>query len=299
MKTITILSGKGGVGKSSIAASLAVLLAEKEKIVAADCDVDAPNLALCLGLKDKDFSLWEKLETSEKAELIENKCTSCKKCLNVCNFNAISWNKKNNKPLIDKFSCEGCGVCQLICPEKAIKLKKVKNGKIGTGKTDYGFKIITGQLEIGESGSGKIVTAVKEKANKIAKKEKAGLILIDSAAGIGCPVIASITGSDYVIAITEPTPAALTDLKRALEVVSHFKIPYGIIINKFDLNKDFSEKIEEFAKKYKITVLGKIPYNKKFVEALVHLKPVVVWDKKFEDIFLGILKDINLQNIYI
>ncbi|MCK4781174.1 MAG: hypothetical protein KAT57_13325 [Candidatus Lokiarchaeota archaeon] len=141
----------------------------------------------------------------------------------------------------------------------------------------------------------KTVELQKEKAEKLGKKEKAEIMLADSAAGVGCPVIASIQGSDYIIAITEPTPSALNDLKRALRTVEHFRIPYGIVINKWDLNKNFSKKIEEFAEKYKIPILGKIPYDKQFVNALVNLKPIVVFDKRFEPIFTKILSKLKIK----
>jgi len=292
MEIITILSGKGGTGKTSLTGSLAVLLAGKRKTIAVDCDVDAPNMGLCLGLLDKDF-FWKKVQTSEKAELVKEKCIGCKSCLDVCNFGAISWDEKKRNPVFDRFLCEGCGACQLICEQGAIKLKKIENGRVGLGKTKYGFDLISGQLEVGESGSGKIVTLIKNKAEEKARKEKVEVMLVDSAAGIGCPVIASIQGSDFIVAVTEPTPSALNDLKRALSVVEHFRIPYGIVINKFDLDKEFSKKIEIFAKEKGILVLGKIPYDKVFVEALVNLKPVVVYEKKYERLFREIIDKLH------
>ncbi len=295
MKRITILSGKGGTGKTTLSSNLAVLLSKKNKIVTADCDADAPNLALALGLLEKDFSLWEKVQTNERAVLDEKRCNGCKKCLDVCNFGAIKWDDKKNKPIFNSFLCEGCGSCMLVCPNKAIKLIRISNGKIGIAKTKYDFSIVSGQLKVGTTGSGKIVSLIKEKAELLGKKEKAEIILIDSAAGIGCPVIASIQGSDFIIAITEPTPSGLNDLKRALRTVEHFRIPYGIVINKFDLNKNFSRKIESFTKKYKIPLLGKIPYNKKFVEALVNLKPIVTESEKYKGLFEKIIKRIEIS----
>ncbi len=288
-KIITVVSGKGGVGKSSITASLAILLAKEKRIVAADCDVDTPNLNLVFGLKRSDFNSWKEIQTNEKAKLIPNKCTRCKKCLEVCNFGAISWDNKKNLPVFDKFLCEGCGSCELVCPANAIKLVKIKNARIGVGKTGYGFRIATGQLKMGESGSGKIVTEVKNTAENIAKKENAEVIIADAAPGIGCPVIASVQGSDYVIAVTEPTPSGLSDLKRVLKVVEHFNIPKGIVINQFNINRKFSGKIISFAKKNRIPVLKKIPYDISFVNALVKMKPVVVYDKKTAGYFRGII----------
>jgi len=243
MKTITVLSGKGGVGKSSLTASLAVLLSKKHKIVAVDCDVDAPNLALVLGIKK--FKTSEKIQTSEKAVVTAKTCPECKKDIDVCIFGAISWDEKNKKPVINKFLCEGCGACLLAFPKKTVKLVKVQNATINTAKTSYDFPIVSGQLKMGESGCGKVVTAVKQKAEKLAMKEHAEIMLVDSSPGIGCPVIASIQGSDYVVAVTEPTPSALNDLQRALKVVEHFKIPCGIVINKYDINTGFTSKIEK------------------------------------------------------
>ena len=292
MKTLTILSGKGGTGKTTLSSNLAVLLSKRKKIITADCDADAPNFSLALGMKDKDFSYWEKVQTNEKAVLDEKKCDGCKKCLKVCNFGAISWDKEKNKPIFNSMLCEGCGACQLICPKNAIKLVKVYNGKVGEVKSKYGFSLFSGQLKVGATGSGKIVTLIKQKAEEKARKENKDLILVDSAAGVGCPVIASIQGSDFIVAVTEPTPSGLSDLKRALRTANHFRVPYGLVINKYDLNKSFSKKIEKFSEKNKIPILGKIPYNKKFVKALVELKPTIIYDKSFEPLFLKILNNI-------
>lgn len=271
MKTLTILSGKGGVGKTMLSSSLAVLFSKHGKIVACDCDVDASNLALALGIEEKAFR-WQEIETSEKARLIEEKCTGCKKCLQSCVFSAISWNKENNKPEFNRFLCEGCGACSLVCPEKAIKIERVKNGKIGSARSRHGFTIVSGQLKMGESGSGKIVDALKQKALAVAEKEGAELIICDSAAGISCPVIASLRGSDFVVAVTEPSAASFRDMKRALQIVDYFNIPYGVVINKWNINKELSKEIEDFAGK---KLLGRIPYDEKVISAIVNLTPVV------------------------
>ena len=298
MKAITILSGKGGVGKSSITASLAVMLSKNKDVIVVDCDVDASNLALILGVKK--FKKQKEISTNQKA-FVNEKAKNCKKIVDVCTFSAIKWNEKKQMPEINKYLCEGCGACKLLCPD-GIELKKVKNAEISEAMTKYNFPIVSGQLKMGESGSGKVVDEVKKIAYKInesskAKKKSKQFMLVDSSAGIGCPVIASIQGSDYVIAITEPTPSALSDLKRSLQVVEHFRIPYGIIINKYDLNKKFSKKIETFAKKYNIPLLGKIPYDKKFVEALVNMKPIVEISPKYKKLFNKIIKKINQEII--
>ena len=290
MKTITILSGKGGVGKSSLAASLSVLLAEKNKIMAVDCDVDAANLALLLGVKN--LSKKENISTNCKA-FVNKKAKQCKNIINNCVFSAISWDEKRQIPKINKFLCEGCGVCKLLCPEGII-IKKVKNAVIGGAKTNYGFPIVSGQLEMGESGSGNVVNVVKERAEKMAKKINADFLVVDSAPGIGCPVIASIRGSDYIIAVTEPMPVAFSALKRVLQVVEHFKIPYGVIVNKWDINKPFTRKIEKYIKEKGAFVIGRIPYSKDFIEAMVKMKPVVRVNPKYQKIFQEITKKICL-----
>ena len=288
MKQINVLSGKGGVGKSSITASLGILLAKKYKIVLADCDVDAPNLALVFGIERKSFLEWENISTNEKAVFDLKKCVACKKCFDACYFKAIDWIK--NKPSLKEFGCEGCGACAIVCPEGAITLKKINNAKIGYVKTKYGFKLASSQLNVGESGSGKLVNKVKEKAENISVD--ADIMLVDSAAGIGCPVIASVSGSNYVVLVVEPMPASLSDMKRALAVVDHFNINKGIIINKFDINKKFCKEIEEFARTRKIKIIGKLPFNKNFVKALVEMNPVIEIEENIRKLFDGVVVEI-------
>lgn len=284
---VSVLSGKGGVGKSSITASLALTLSNSNDLVCVDCDVETPDLGLFFGLKEKDYKKRE-VSTGLKAELIEDKCIKCRKCVESCAFSAISW---EDKPVFNKFLCEGCGVCDLVCPAKAISMNPIQNGWIGHAETER-FPLVMGHLGIGESGSGEIVALVKEEAEKIAHNQNRDWILLDSAAGIGCPVIASIAGSDYVIAITEPTPAALHDLGRALALVNHFKMPYGIVINKANLNPKMTKKIHSFSKKKQAKVLAEIPYDKAFVDSLVELKPAVSHKKELEETFVELKENL-------
>jgi MinD superfamily P-loop ATPase len=289
MKSIIVLSGKGGVGKSSITASLAVSFAKTQKIVCADCDVDGSNLAILFSILPNDYKRWTSLSTNQIAEINKNKCIGCKKCVDFCYFNALEF--KDNHPQLKEFSCEGCGVCELICPVKEITLKNIDNAYIGESETNYNFKISSAQLLPGNSGSGKVVYSVKENAKKISKD--AEILIIDSAAGIGCPVIASVTGCDYAVIVTEPTPSGYEDMLRALEIINHFKIKKGIIINKYDINKDYYKKIENYAKENKIQILEKIPFDKKFVEAMVNMTPLVIYEKKYEIIFDNIKNKIK------
>ena len=276
MLKIVVGSGKGGVGKSMLASSLALLFSKKRKVVTCDCDVDAPNLGLWLGITDYDER--EKISTSEKARIIDQGNLD-DKILEVCKFRAIK--KINGKYAINPFLCEGCGACKIVYPG-AIELKPVKNGELRLKKTKFGFPLVSGQLYPGEAGSGKIVEQLRKKAEKF----KYEVMILDSAAGIGCPVIASVRGCDYTVLITEPTPSGFSDLKRILEVVNHFKINYGIVINKWNINPKLSEKIEKWSKK---KFLGKISYDKKVIDSIVNLEPVIFSDskvvKEIEEIF--------------
>lgn len=296
MKKITVLSGKGGVGKSTITSSLALALKNKQKeIICADCDVEASNLSLVLGGKKNKIQESFDITTNQVAQIDLDKCSFCKKCYDSCYFNAISWS--GGKPRVDEFVCEGCNVCGLVCPEKAITMKEIKNAKIRLEKSPYGFKIVTGDLGIGQSGSGKVVAEVKKFAEK--NSDDSDFMLVDSSAGVGCPVIASITGSHYVVAVTEPSPSGFSDLKRAIELVDHFKIDFGLIINKFDLNESYMNKILGFAKKHRIPILGKIPYDAGIVTSLVNLRPIYDdhenYKNLFDDVVLKIFYDMGLE----
>lgn len=295
MKTITVLSGKGGVGKSSITASLAVLLAENHKLITVDCDVDAPNLALALGVIEDNSQLIDRVRSEQNAILIKEHCNKCQECVEACKFQAISVDEEDF-PVISDLLCIGCGACTLVCGDNALKLESVEIAGIRVGETGYGFPSVSAQLNIGKSGSGNVVNIVKIWASEIAEAINAEYMVIDSAAGIGCPVIASVRGSDYVVLVTEPTPAAFWDLKRAIDIVNHFNIHYGVIINKNDINSDFTEEMEEYFTVNEIPVLGEIPFDQKFVYALVNLKPAVIFEPEYTGKFLEILKEM-IKNI--
>jgi MinD superfamily P-loop ATPase len=269
---IVVASGKGGVGKSMLASALILLFSKERRVVACDCDVDAPNLGLWLGITEYD--VIEKISTSEKAFIDKKKCIQCGKCKEVCNFKAIE--KRNGEFEVSPFLCEGCGVCELVCPANAIKIKAVKNGEIRVNTTKYNFPLISGKLYAGESGSGKIVEELKRKAEEF----KYEIAIFDSPAGIGCPVIASVRGSDFAILITEPTPSGFSDLNRILEIVNHFQISYGIVVNKWNINPKLSRKIEKWSKE---KFLGKISYDKKVIDCIVNLKPIIKSDSKVVD----------------
>ena len=278
-KIVGILSGKGGVGKTSLTASLASLAHTDSKVnpIILDVDVDAPNLALILPANSSNKINAKPVYTTLKASFIEQKCTHCKKCYNnhFCEFKALGWNEEKSIPLIDYLSCEGCSACKVLCPEHAFEIEPVKSGEIISYNTKDGFPLIYGKTRLGSTTSGKLVSDVKGYTENSEKFPESNLILIDGPPGIGCPVIATITGLDYVIAITEPTPSGLHDLIRLIELVNQFNISFGIIINKADLKSSFQKDFEKFIKRTKYSILGRINFDLSIPKAMSYAKPVV------------------------
>ena len=224
---VGVISGKGGVGKTTLTASLASLASQDSDFdpIILDCDVDAPNLALILPKNPNSNINSKSTYTTMKAEFIEDKCVHCKRCVdeNFCEFNALKWDVKDEIPIIEYLACEGCGACKVLCPEHAFSIHNVKSGEIISYETIYNIPFAYGQTRLGSTTSGKLVTDVKEFAKNLDDFSKSNLILIDGPPGIGCPVIATVSDLDYAIAITEPTPSGLHDLIRVLEVIQQFQ----------------------------------------------------------------------------
>jgi len=266
---LAVASGKGGVGKSMVVSTLAMLFSKSKPIVAVDCDVDAPNLHLWLGQREK-WNEKQRISVSERPIIDKKKCKLCGKCVEICAFGALKALTPGVVPgvVLNNFFCEGCGACEVVCPQKAITMKAIKNAEIRIKKDVYGFPLVSAQLFPGETGSGKIVDKIKEKAEGFDYQ----VMVLDAPAGTGCPVIAALNGIDYAVLVTEPTPSGRSDLKRVLTVVNHFKIPYGVVINKWDINKKLSGKIEkEFAGR----MLGKISFDKRVFQAIARLQPIL------------------------
>jgi MinD superfamily P-loop ATPase len=273
MKEIVIISGKGGTGKTSLVASLAALA---DKPVLADCDVDAADLHLVLAPKIKHE---ENFSGGKQAKILQEKCTGSGKCREVCRFNAV-WSSVDEDDFshieyfIDSIACEGCGVCAWFCPAEAIEFKEAVNGRWFISDTRFG-PMVHAKLGIAEENSGKLVTLVRNQAKKIAEENKHPYIIADGSPGIGCPVIASITGSDLVIVVTEPTVSGKHDLERVADLTKHFGIPTVVCINKFDINPEMAEHIGDISNTRGLPVIGKIRYDKAVTKAQIERISVV------------------------
>jgi len=262
VKQLAIVSGKGGTGKTTIAAAFAALAKNK---VMVDCDVDAADLHLLL---QPNILTQEKYFAGRSPHVDLEKCTQCGLCTEICRFHAI------DNGVVNSMSCEGCGFCSHICPEEAITMREAFSGDWFVSETPYG-PFIHARLGIGDENSGKLVTVVRKKAMEVAQERGLELILIDGPPGIGCPVTASLTGVNLVLAITEPTLSGIHDLERILKLSDHFKIPSMVCVNKFDINLGNTAQILSYCEKNGSRLIGQIPYEPKVVEALVNRKTVM------------------------
>ena len=273
MKELVVISGKGGTGKTSIVASFAALA---KGAVLADCDVDAADLYLVLDPKvvtQGDFL------GGSRAAIDPDRCNGCDKCKQLCRFDAISSppvadGNDHETYRVDPTACEGCGVCAWFCPEEAIRFAPAVNGQWFISETRCG-PMVHARLGVAEENSGKLVTLVRAEAKRIAEDRKLSVILIDGAPGIGCPVIASIAGSDLVLVVTEPTLSGLHDLGRVVDLTKHFGIETLICINKWDLNEELAGRIEDQAAEGGLKVAGRVRYDKAVTEAQIQRRSVV------------------------
>ena len=268
MKEIVVISGKGGTGKTSITASFSVLC--KNDTVVADCDVDAADLHMLLA---PDFARSEDFYSGEVADIEQDKCTKCGKCVDVCRFDAIP--VINGQFIVDPLSCEGCGYCARVCPVEAITNLDNKVGKWFISTTKKGNTMVHARLGIGAENSGKLVAKVKNEAKKIAIDSGMDFVLVDGSPGIGCPVVSSLSGASFVVMVTEATRSGLHDIKRVYELVKKFNLKAGCIINKYDLNKNVSKDIETFLKEEEIVHIGDLPYDENFTSAMVNGKTII------------------------
>jgi MinD superfamily P-loop ATPase len=263
MKEIVVISGKGGTGKTSITTALAQIA--QAEAVAADCDVDAADMHL---LMQPDFARPENFYSGVIAEIDQEKCIKCGKCQNVCRFDAISI--INKQYVVAPLDCEGCGYCAQICPRDAISTPQQNLGNWYVSSTRLNMPLVHARLGIGAENSGKLVAKVKNEAKALAKQKNIPYLLVDGSPGIGCPVISSLSGADFVVFVTEPTVSGLHDLERVYQLIAQFKLPAGCIINKADLNLEKTTEIKKFMLEHKIYELEQIKYDEKFSEAVTN-----------------------------
>jgi MinD superfamily P-loop ATPase len=263
MKQIVVISGKGGTGKTVLTASFASLAKNK---VMADCDVDAADLHLLLQPEIKER---HEFRSGVTATIDKELCQGCGECVSVCRFNAISGDFT-----IDPISCEGCTICSYVCPVGAIKLEENLSGEWFVSETKYG-PFVHAKLGIAEENSGKLVSVVRQKAKEIAEKENLDYVIIDGPPGIGCPVIASLSGIDLAVIVTEPTLSGIHDMERVAQVSKHFGVPTKVVINKYDINPDNSVEIKKICQKGDIEVVAQLPFSQKVSESIVQGVPLV------------------------
>jgi len=272
-KEITIISGKGGTGKTTVTASFAVLAGRS---VLADNDVDAADLHLILKpavIEQHPFA------GGKKAEIDPAKCIGCGKCSAACHFNAIRFDGPANDIVgqtyrIDPFACEGCSLCCLLCPGQAVRSGKAVTGHWFVSETQYG-PMVHARLGIAEENSGRLVTQVRNRAAQMAEEARLDKIIGDGPPGTGCPVIASVSGTDLELIVTEPTVSGVHDMERVLKLSAHFRVSALIVINKADLNADQAAQIVKIAEENRSRVIGRIPFDQKVNDALMAGKTVV------------------------
>ena len=263
---IVVLSGKGGTGKTTITAAFASL---SKKTIFTDCDVDASDLHLVLS---PEIFHSEDFPSGSKAIIKPSLCNRCGMCSDLCRFDAIS--TEGDIPKIEEYACEGCGLCAKACPVNAISMESYFRNRVFHAQCRFGF-MVYGKLGIAEENSGRLVSRIRQDAKSLALEYAAEFILTDGPPGIGCPAISSVSGSDLVIAITEPTLSGWHDLQRLLEMIKKFRTPVRVIINKYDLNEEMTELIRQKSLEKGAEVISLIPYDENMILSLLEGQSII------------------------
>ena len=266
-KELVILSGKGGTGKTTVAAALAHLAAQEARLVLADADVDAANLELVVGA---EVEARHEFHGGKEAIVDPALCTACGRCAEVCRFGAVV---AGETYAVDDVLCEGCAVCFYQCPAEAIRMEEALDGYWFLSRSRYG-PLVHGTLRAGRENSGKLVALVKQEARRLAEETGAELLLVDGPPGIGCAVIASLSGAGLALAVTEPTVAGFHDLERIVGVAQHFQVPMLVCLNKADLSPQQAKLVERFCADEGIELLGWIPFDPAVTRAMVQGRPI-------------------------
>jgi MinD superfamily P-loop ATPase len=271
MKQLVVVSGKGGTGKTVLSASFAALAGGA---VLADVDVDASNLHLLLRpeIRERhDFAGGAKARVDAKA------CSACGRCLPLCRFEAVTQDRAGIAR-VDRFACEGCGLCVRVCPASAIAMEPGLAGEWFVSETRFG-PLVHARLGVAQENSGKLVTVVRNKALEIGEKDGRGLLIMDGSPGIGCPVIASLSGADLALVVTEPTPSGVHDLERIAGLAHHFGVRTACVVNRFDLNPAQAERIASGCAAQGIAVLGRVPFDAEVMASVARGLPLVEWSE--------------------
>ena len=274
MNELVVISGKGGTGKTSITASFAVLA---QQAVVADCDVDAADLHLVLS---PEIQRREQFFSGHEASIRQDDCNGCGLCKQLCRFDAVrALQTPDGAPRyeIDAAACEGCGLCARQCPRFAIDFEECECGEWFVSKTRCG-PMVHAALHAAAENSGKLVSLVREQARRVAAEHGRDLIIIDGSPGIGCPVIASITGATAALIVAEPTVSGLHDMDRVAQVAAHFRVPTWLCINKWDLHPEMTERLEAYAKEHGMHLAGRVRYERSVTHAQMHAQTLVEYE---------------------
>lgn len=272
MREIVVLSGKGGTGKTVILASFASLA---QNAVIADCDVDAPNLHLLLSPRVTDHG---RFSASKVAEIDGRACNSCRVCLQSCRFDALSivGNSTLQKVAINTDACEGCGVCMRVCPSQAVKLVERESGEWFVSSTRFG-PMVHALLAPGGENSGRLVALVKQRAKALANQRSAEFVLVDGPPGLSCPAISAAAGASLVVLVAEPTASGLSDFVRIAELCDQMMAEAVLVINRYDINGEVSDAIEQKASHIGMECVGRIPYDDAVPISMANARTPIEW----------------------
>ena len=267
MKQMAVLSGKGGTGKTSVTAALATLAAKELRLVLVDSDVDAANLELVLS---PTLQTTNEFIGARRAIIDGDLCSGCGICREVCRYDAIVPDEPYQ---VDSIRCEGCAACFYQCPEEAIRMESVAAGRWHRSNTRFGM-LFHAYLYAGQETTGLLVSELRKQSQAWGNEHNTDLIMVDGPPGIGCPVIATCTGMDLALMVTEPTVSGIHDLKRILATTDHFGVPALVCINKVDINPRRADEIRAFCEGRGTEVAVEIPFDRAVPEAMVSGIPV-------------------------